>query len=151
MSASSPAKIATIGLLGVVALTLMMLMSVSSMTDTGSAGHAQQLRSELARSLIDSRDAVVVSMVRVGDEGGDRARRYTVRLQPSAAVSGDSVALERLLQRAARVVSGRIGGPVGQVAWIECIADLGGGETTSAEFRRVVRADALELARVAAE
>lgn len=155
MSASSPAKIASIGLLGTMALVLMMLLSLSSVTDPGAAGHAAHLRENLGRSLADGPQAVQVgSLRRVGDADagatdGVPGWTHTIRLQPSEAVASDRVAVERLLARAARLLSGRLRRREGAVDRVVCVAELGGGEDHRVEFQITMQAESPKLELVA--
>jgi hypothetical protein len=135
------------GILAVLAMTFLMMFSLDQMTDTQTPLIAQELASELSRSLQPEPPASVrLTMFRKG-KGLDAPRTYTLRIRPNAAIAADEKILPRLLYRAAELCAVQLGDMKSDVT-IRCIATLPEGGEKEASYVMQKHADAQGLALI---
>ena len=126
--------IAMFGLLSVLAMTFLMMFSLNQVADTGTQQIAADIGEQFGRHLDASQDRVRVTMQRDGP-GAAAARTYTVRLRPASAIAGDAKALQRLMFKVAYLCASELLEVKADIT-VHCVAELAGGATREAEFRR---------------
>jgi len=149
MAGSPMSRIAILGVFGALAMAMLLLMSLGGVSDSEAGGIAGTVHRQLQRSLDADKTTTKVTM-RLDGKGVDGPRTYTLTLVPSAAVAPSESAVERLLMRAAGIVSGQLREKTARTT-IHCVAKRGRLTDVERSFERVPgpsgRIDLLPLSR----